>query len=54
MQSNSDDITPREFIGEYLQNFLVNQGIIGDEGSPEGSSHENLELELAKSLTQNR
>ena len=32
MQSNSDDITPREFIGEYLRNLLVNQVIIGNEG----------------------
>ena len=48
MQSNSDDITPREFIGEYLRNFLVNQVIIDDEGSPGGSSHENLMLESAK------
>ena len=51
MQSNSDDITPRELIEEYLLNLLVNQVIICDEGSPGGSSHENLMSELAKSLT---
>ena len=44
-------IGSREFSGEYLRNLLVNQVIICDEGSPGGSSHENLELELAKSLT---
>jgi len=32
MQSNSDDITPREFIGEYLRNHLVIQVIIDNEG----------------------
>ena len=44
-------IGSREFIGEYQQNLQVNQVIICDEGSPGGSSHENLELELEKSLT---
>ena len=44
-------IGSRGFIGEYLRNLLVNQVIICDEGSPGGSSHENLMLELAKHLT---
>ena len=46
-----EHIGSRQFIGEYLRHLLVNQVIICDEGSPGGSSHENLESELAKSLT---
>ena len=46
-----EHIGSREFIGEYLRNLLVKQAIIWNEGSPGGSSLENLELELAKSLT---
>ena len=41
-------IGSRQFIGEYLRHLLVNQVIICDEGSPGGSSHENLELVLVK------
>ena len=35
-----------------LQHLLLNQVIVGTGGSPGGSSHENLELALAKYLTQ--
>jgi hypothetical protein len=45
---------PRENIGEYLQNLLLLQMIIWNEGSLGGSSYGNLELELAKSLNPNR
>src|SRR3954463_2137051 len=44
-------IGSREFIGEYLRHLPVKQIIIWKGGSPGGSIHENLELELAKSLT---
>ena len=45
-----EHIGSQEFIGEYLRNLLVNQAIICKEGSPGGSSYENLELVLAKSF----
>ena len=41
----------REFIREYLRDPLVKQTIIENGGSLRESSHENLKLELAKSLT---
>src|SRR3954464_9752878 len=45
-------IGSREFIGEYLRHLWVKEEIIGrGGGSPGRSIHENLELELAKSLT---
>src|SRR3954462_15190768 len=43
-------IGSREFIGEYLRHLPVKQTIIWKGGSPGGSIHENLELELEKSL----
>ena len=46
-----EHIGSREFIGGYLRHLLVNPVIICSESSSEGRSHENLELELAKSLT---
>ena len=47
-------IGSREFIGEYLRHLPVKQTIIWKGCAPGGSIHENLELELAKSLTQKR
>ena len=44
----------RQFIEEYLRDLLVNQLVIGNEGSPGGSSHENLELVLVNPLTRKR
>jgi len=44
----------RQFIGEYLRDLLMNQLVIGNEGSPGEQRCENLELVLAKSLTRKR
>ena len=52
-QKGDEHIGSREFIGKYPLDFLVKQAIIWNEGSPGGSSHKILELELAKSLTRN-
>ena len=47
----NEHIGLENFIGEYRRDLQVDQVIIWNEGSPGGSSRENLELVLAKSLT---
>ena len=50
----SDGTKSRENIAEYLRDPSVHQAIISSEGSPGGSSYENLESALVKSLNPNR
>ena len=47
----NEHIGAQEFIGEYHRDLQVDKRSFEMRGSPGGSSHENLELALAKSLT---